>query len=369
METPKLDIKKLRDMKIEHLKPKYSIEVSEFEELRKSDKLLVFDARSEGEFEEFHIVGAHNTPLLDNDARAVVGTIYKQQSQSEAIEAGWEFFEEMASKIVDHATAIIDLPENKDKQIVVYCARGGMRSGIVTNILQYLGFETYRLTGGMKSYKNHLTSELDNLIESFKGRFIVLEGQTGTKKTFVIEKSKLPKIDLEDLAQHRASTYGGVNLKPRSQKMFTFLLYEEFRKIHSEKYIIIEGESHRIGNVFIPHTFFEHMKKGIFVSVVASIETRIQNIIDSYFINEDSLREIIALTSRLTKYLGKKRVDWLVDLFNTNKKEEAVKFLLEDYYDNVYKNFNPDDEYAFEINTDNLEMAVSELELFIKKLN
>jgi len=87
--TVELDINKLKGMRIEHLKPKNTIKVIEFEKLRQENKLIIFDARSEGEFEEFHVVGSYNTPLLDNDARAVVCTIYKEQSQKEAIEAGW----------------------------------------------------------------------------------------------------------------------------------------------------------------------------------------------------------------------------------------------------------------------------------------
>ncbi len=363
-----LDIAKLRELKIEHLTPKHTITVPKFEILRKKNKLLVFDARSEGEFEEFHIVGSYNTPLLDNEARAVVGTIYKQQNQAKAIETGWGYFEKTAHQIVDIAKQQIESTEHKGKQIVVYCARGGMRSGIVTNILEYLGYTVYRLDGGIKAYKNYLYSELDSLVSSFKGRFVVLEGQTGTKKTILLEKTILPKIDLEGLAQHRASTYGGVNLQPRSQKMFTFLLYEAFRKIHSEKYIVVEGESQRIGNIFIPMFFFKKMMQGIFVSVVASMKTRVDNIIESYFVTPKSTDEIIALTPRLTKYIGKKRVAWLIEQFKTNNKTEAVTFLLKEYYDHVYKTFNPHEMYAKEICTDDIGVAEKELEAFVLSL-
>ena len=213
-----------------------------------------------------------------------------------------------------------------------------------------------------------MNDEFEKLIENFKGRFIVLEGQTGTQKTHVIEKYNLAKIDLEDLAQHRASTYGGINLNPRKQKMFTFLLYETFRKLHSEKYIVIEGESKRIGNVFIPLSFFAHMNKGIFVSVIANIETRIKNIIKYYFVDENSKQDMVKLTQKLTKYLGKKRVEWLTDQFNSDNNNEAVKFLLLDYYDKVYRSFNPESEYVFEISTDDLDLSVQKLTEFVSGL-
>jgi tRNA 2-selenouridine synthase len=364
-----VDVNQLKELGIEYLKPRYSVDVEEFEKKRINNELIILDARSEGEFDDFHIVGAYNVALLNNDARKIVGTIYKQKSQSEAIDAGWEYFSNKADQLVLKADEIIKKRENKDKEIIVYCARGGMRSGIVTNLLAHLGYKVFRLTGGLKSYKNYLTLLIDKEADEFEGRYVVLEGKTGTGKTAVIEKSNLPKINLEDLAQHRSSSYGGVNLTPRSQKMFSFLLYEELRKFRNEKYIVIEGESRRIGNLFIHEKVFKHMLNGIFILIKADIDNRVQNILDEYFADEKSVEQIIALTPRLTKYIGRKKVDWLIDLFKRGENREAVKFLLEGYYDKSYKNLNQSGIYKTTIFTDNIESAVKELENFVKSLS
>ncbi len=363
-----LDIEKLKELKIQYLKPNNMIESSEFEELRLKNEILIFDVRSEGEFEEFHVVNSINLPLLDNNARKVVGTIYKKQNQEKAIDAGWEFFKKTAKPLIDKAEKIINLPENKNKKIVIYCARGGMRSGIIYNILDLLKYDVYKLEGGLKIYKNFLNDSLTNLIDNFNSKLIVLEGQTGTQKTKIIEQIDYPKIDLEDLAQHRSSTYGSVNLNSRSQKMFTFLLHEELLKLKDKPFIIIEGESKRIGDVFVPAKFHKYMENGILVLVDATIKTRIKNIIESYIISKKSVDQIIMLTTRLTKYIGKTKVEWLIDLFKKEQFEEAVKYLLIDYYDKVYKKINPSIEYSLKLNSDSIPDAVNNLNEFLKRL-
>ena len=364
-----IDVNHLRELKIEHLEPQFSIDVETFEKKRVNNELIILDVRSEGEFDDYHIIGAYNVALLNNDARRIVGTIYKQQSQSDAIDAGWEYFSGKADQLIFTAKEIIENSENKDKEIVVYCARGGMRSGIVTNLLTHAGFKVFRLTGGLKSYKNYHSELLDKAADDFKGKFVVLEGKTGTKKTVLIEKSNLPKVDLEDLAQHRSSSYGEVNLTPRSQKMFTFLLYEEIRKLKNENYIIIEGESRKIGNIFINGKVFKQMLNGIFILINAGIDNRVQNILDEYFADEKSVEQVIDLTPRLIKSIGSKKVDSLIDLFKKGENREAVKYLLEGYYDKSYKNLNESGIYMTTIFTDNIENAVKELEDFVKNLS
>ena len=343
-----MDRKALREKRIEHLESKHKIKVDEI------DGCLLLDARSEGEFLDHHIPGAFNIPILDNEARAIVGTIYKQQNQAAAIDAGWDHLKDKIDELITSAEEKIDR-----RKIVVYCARGGMRSRILANLLSQRGHKIYQLEGGIKDYRNYLYKEFEDLVKTFKGRFIVLEGKTGTQKTKIIHKTTLPKIDLEDLAQHRSSIYGDLHLQPRSQKMFLFLLYEEFKKLHNEPYIIIEGESKRIGFIQIPEDFYKLIRKGLYIEVTADIDVRVKNVLDEYF--PDNGKEVIAATPKLRKYLGKK-VDWLIDLFQQGKHEEGIQYLLEEYYD---KKYNMVGDYIHQISGNDVDKAVNELEDFI----
>ena len=329
----KINIDLLKKLEIEKINPKGNISVEEFEKIRHN--CIVFDVRSPKEFEEFHIVNSINLPLLENEARAIVGTIYRQAGQQEAVNRGWNLFENnfeiMVSKAKKHIV--------KDKKVVVYCARGGMRSGIVSNLLELLGYKIFKLEGGIKEYRNQLYLWLDKLLENWKGKFIVLEGMTGTRKTELIHTLDVPKLDLEGLAQHRASTYGGVGLEERSQKMFLFLLYEELLKLKNCTKIVVEGESKKIGKIHLPEKLFDLKLKGDFVHVIASDEVRIKHIIDEYCSSQDKINELIQLTPRLTNMIGKKKVSEIIKWFKEKNYYDAVRFLLLEYYDKVYKNF------------------------------
>jgi len=363
----------IQDLKgIERKTPTNEICVSEFEKIRTD--CLVFDVRSPLEFDEFHIVGSINLPLLKDEARKIVGTIYRQAGQEEAVNQGWIEFEKNFKELISKAKMEISKNKNAQKpqflaptkvgkKIVVYCARGGMRSGIVTNLLEHLGYEVYRLIGGIKEYRNSLYGWLDEILDTWKPKFVVLEGMTGTRKTELIQNLNVAKLDLEDLANHRASTYGGVGLKERSQKMFLFLLYEELLKLKDCDKVVVEGESKKIGKIFLPTRLFDLMLSGDFIHVVASDDVRINHIIKEYCSSKEKVEELMALTPRLVKFIGKKKVDEVVSWFQKGEYYLAVEFLLLKYYDNVYKNFAK--EYVFEISTDDLKIAKKELEEFL----
>ncbi|MDD3175171.1 MAG: tRNA 2-selenouridine(34) synthase MnmH [Candidatus Nanoarchaeia archaeon] len=350
----------IQDLKgIERKTPTNEICVSEFEKIRKD--CLVFDVRSPLEFDEFHVIGSINLPLLQDEARKIVGTIYRQAGQQEAVNQGWKEFEKNFKELISKAK--MEISKKSNKKIIVYCARGGMRSGIVTNLLEHLGYEVYRLIGGIKEYRNSLYGWLDEILDTWKPKFVVLEGMTGTRKTEFIQNLNVDKLDLEDLANHRASTYGGVGLKERSQKMFLFLLYEELLKLKNCDKVVVEGESKKIGKIFLPEKLFDLMLSGDFVHVVASNDVRINHVIKEYCSSKEKVEELIALTPRLVKFIGKKKVDEVVSWFEKGEYYLAVEFLLLEYYDKVYKNFAK--EYVFEISTDDLKIAKKGLEEFL----
>lgn len=318
----------------------------------------VIDVRAPVEFEDGHIFGAINIPLLDDAQRAIVGKTYKNYGPEHALGKGWEFFEPLVEEYVESVRKIAK------GRVLVCCARGGMRSRIVTNLLNAYGMEAVQLEGGFKDYKNMIWEKLDKFLDTWNPKLVMLYGKTGTRKTELIRMLKVPVLDLEDLAQHRSSVFGGVNLKPRSQKMFQISLFHRSLELEDENVIVVEGESSRIGNVFIPNKLFAKMKKGIPVLVEASMDARVKCTLTEYKTDKDSIEQIKKLLLRINNYLGKKNVQYVLGLLEEGRYEEACAFLLEKYYDEKYK-FNTDAEFKFSICTDDIEKAKQELEKFV----
>lgn len=362
-----LNPKELEQSHFEFKKPTSSIISQDLENLRKKNEVIIIDARSPSEFKELHIPSSVNFPLLDDKERILIGTIYKQQNQKDAIAKGWKLFSKKINTFVNSITEFLKKNNTNNKQIVVYCARGGMRSGIITNLLEEIGFSPSRLEGGIKAYKNLIHEKIESLLNEFKGKLIILDGNTGTRKTELITSLKIPYIDLEGLAQHRASTYGSVNLTPRSQKDFVFHFYNEFTIVKDAKFIIVEGESRRIGNVFIPEKFWNFMTKGIHIQITATLKTRINAIIKEYCSSDSSVQQLIDLTPRLAKYMGAKNSNMIINDFKAGNFEKAVEFLLVNYYDNVYK-VHKNTQYATTISTNDIKKASIELTNFVDTL-
>src|SRR3989338_10355381 len=227
---------------------------------------VFFDTRTPIEFAEDHIPGAVNLPLFSNEERAIVGTAYKQTGKEQAIEEGIKFFSKKLDKIFRTAKQF------KDKQLVVYCWRGGMRSKAVANFIDSVGLKVFQLEGGHKAYRKYVRETLNEFKKKTEKnkKAIVLWGFTGAGKTEMLErleKEGYNVIDLEGLAQHRNSMYGRVGLIPRTQKMFESLLLEKLKNLESKKYFFIEGESSKIGRIQVPDFIMKRIKEGFHVKV------------------------------------------------------------------------------------------------------
>ena len=192
-----------------------------------SQNTVFIDVRTPKEYAEDHIIGAVNVPLLDDQERHEIGIIFKQQSREKAIERGMELF---PAKIPSIHNAVKD---HRDKTIIVYCARGGMRSKIVASLLESIGYDVLRLEGGYKSFRHHILEELDNF--KLKPQIICLYGLTCTGKTDLLKNCLMPWI--WRTYQHRGSLYGGVGLKAElAEKIREFIAAKteriERRKIY-----------------------------------------------------------------------------------------------------------------------------------------
>ena len=181
------------------------------------EKNSLIDVRTFQEYKKGSIPDAFNFPLFDNLERAEIGIIYRNIGKNAAVEKGLEFFE---PRIQEFLSSLTDL---KTKRLVVFCARGGMRSSSVVRLLQHQGFQAAQLQGGYKSYRSYVLEQLIKPVPPL----IVLHGRTGVGKTLLLKK--LPDhLDLEEFAGHRSSLFVALNKIPQTQKNFEALLAKKF---------------------------------------------------------------------------------------------------------------------------------------------
>ena len=295
----------------------------------------VFDVRSEAEFSHAHIPGAHNLPLFNNEERAVVGTIYKQQSRELAIKKGLEYFgPKMKDMVVFVEEAITKLnPENKT--VLVHCWRGGMRSAGVAWLLDLYGFKVYTLVGGYKAFRNWVLSRFDQ-----KVTFRILGGYTGSGKTIVLSalnEKGAPVIDLEGLAGHKGSAFGNIGLpKQPSQEMFENKFAVEIHKnttVLSEKEIWLEDESQRIGTVNIPQILWNHIRTCPVYFLDIPFEERLNYLVETY--GKLDAIELGEAIKRIQKRLGGLETKLALQYLGEGNLKDCFSILLK-YYDKQY---------------------------------
>ena len=249
------------------------------EDALKLENTIFIDVRTEKEYQDDHILNAYNMPLFNNDEYCEIGTIYKKEGKHEAIDKGFDF---VSKKLKDMYSIARELSAKYD-HMVIYCARGGMRSGSVANLLTSIGIDLYKLEGGYKEFRNYLINALDPC--NIYGKPIVLTGYTGSGKTEILKKVN-NAIDLEGIANHRGSAFGGyLTPQPTQINFENNLAYEVIKHIHKGyKHIIIEDEGKNIGKSFIPTKFYEFIHNGNVVLLDSTLEERINNILNDYVI-------------------------------------------------------------------------------------
>ena len=317
----------------------------------------IIDVRSAREFTSGSVPDSHNLPLFDDDERALVGTIYKQGGKAEAIDTGFDIVEAKLQEFLKL------FEPYRGSTIGVFCARGGMRSRSVVNLLNKHGFEAYQLIGGYKQYRHQVQEKL----QSFEPELIVLHGLTGVGKTRILYQLD-HMIDLEGIARHQSSLFGGLNRHPRGQKDFDAHLYKEVCSMEKIPYFI-EGESRKMGDIYLPSGLAGAMQKGHLVHVYAPLEKRVERIVEDYPVNDDKTREAVrAILVKLTPHLGKKIAGKLCRLLDEGNLSELVRILLVDYYDQRYKNNLDRYRYVFEVDSTSIADAAVTLQGFRENL-
>jgi tRNA 2-selenouridine synthase len=298
-----------------------------FEEAYKSSASVI-DVRSPGEFKSGHIPGAVNIPLFSDEERAIIGTAYKQKSQEEATELGYSY---VKPKLQWFITRSFDVAPCGNA--IVHCWRGGMRSRAFGKHLAENGFHHIKLiTGGYKAYRNFVLKELGEPLN-----LNVLGGYTGSGKTYMLyELQKMGEqiVDLEGLANHKGSAFGGIGQGEQpTTEQFENNLHSEISILDREKPIWIEDESHNIGSVKIPMPFYNQKSKAVLYFADIPKTERAGHLVSEYA-NCDN-EELAGSIRRISKRLGGLRKKKAISsLKNENYAEVALITLV--YYDKYY---------------------------------
>lgn len=303
----------------------HQLTIEEF--LEAASDYSVIDVRSEKEFAEGHIQGAINIPILENEERKVVGTMYKQNSRQAAVYKGLElsgpYLSERLRKGVKHS---------KDGKVLVHCWRGGMRSEFYAFLLYYFGLEPYLLIGGYKSYRNSVHNSF-----SSKLNFIVLAGKTGSAKTELLSclKEKGEQvIDLEFLAKHRGSSFGALAFEEKpSQEQFENDLFEVIRRLDHNKRVWIEDENRTIGDKVIPEQIWRQLLIAPRILVERTFEERLDQIVKDY--SGFKVADLKTSMVRIGKRLGPQHVKKAIEYLDLNDLRSAFDIALR-YYDKAY---------------------------------
>jgi tRNA 2-selenouridine synthase len=302
------------------------IKLEEFFNLRK--ELPTVDVRSEGEFAEGHIRGAANIPLLNNAERVVVGTDYKQKGQQEAIKSGFRL---VGPRIIDIVQAAEEI--SAGNEMLVHCWRGGMRS---SNFCQFLGMariKTHQLAGGYKAYRQKVISSFETPLN-----LKVIAGFTGSGKSEILN-SLADKgeqiIDLEKLANHKGSAFGGLMMPPQpTTEQFQNNLFEKLQELDLTKRIWIEDESITIGRVVLPDAIWRQMATSDIVEVDVEKETRIRRLVNEY--GHADKKEFQKAMTAIAKKLGGQHFQIAKEKLVENDMAAVIDILLT-YYDKAYR--------------------------------
>lgn len=295
--------------------------------LKNREKYIWIDARSESEFLKGHLPGAVNVPLLNNEERKEIGIAYKKLGRSAAVKLGLALVGPKMAQLYGTYESLA-----KEKPLLFYCWRGGLRSLISSTLFQWSGQKVYRLNGGYKSYRNWAQEQFQKPY-----KYVVLSGATGSGKTEILHmlsNEGVQMIDLEGLANHKGSAFGGLG-KPAqpSTEAFENLLAEELSKLSIDKPVVFENESRLIGTCFLPQTIWDGIQSGPIVQLEVPFETRLERLSHEYggFSNDLLIEKIHAISKKLGGQHAKSAID---DILNNNTKGWITAVLV--YYDKTY---------------------------------
>ena len=295
--------------------------------LAADEKAPMLDVRSPAEFHAGHIPGAISFPLFSDEERHQIGLTYKQQGPQTAQLLGLSFVGPRLKSMAEEA-----LRRAPGGRVFIHCWRGGMRSASVAWLLEFAGLRVHLLQGGYKAFR-HLC--LDQFARPRRLR--ILAGLTGSGKTEILAKiagTDASWVDLESLAHHRGSAFGGLGqLPPPTQEQFENDLARALMDLPGDRDLWLEDESRKIGRVHLPEPFFQQMHRAPVTWLEVPTEERVRRIVADYTAAPAS--DLADVVGRLERKLGGLRTRRIQDHIHAKEWETAVRLLLE-YYDRTY---------------------------------
>ncbi len=328
MHLPGAILSPLRDYNA-RMKPVRTATVAQIDDFEE-----VIDVRTPPEFEEDCIPGAVNRPVLSTEERARVGTTYKQVAPFEGLKLGATL---ISRNIATHIeTSFADRPRNWTP--LIYCWRGGKRSGAMAHILREVGWVTTTLEGGYKAYRREVVAQMATLPDKF--RYRVVCGSTGSGKSRLLEaldELGAQVLDLEAIAKHRGSVLGDLPDDPQpAQKMFESRVWNRLRKFDPRRAVFVEAESKKIGRLYVPEVLLTKIRSSECLVVDAPVSERVGFLIAEYehfLTNPEHLKRQIGFLSGL--YPNETIARWRAQI-DASEWPALVEDLLVNHYDPAY---------------------------------
>ena len=294
----------------------------------------VIDARSPSEYALDAIPGAANWPSLNDEQRVVIGTLYKQTGGFEAKKAGAALVaRNIAAHIEQHAA---NMP--RTWQPLLYCWRGGNRSGSLATVLSAIGFKVSLIEGGYKAFRATVMAQTPELVVPLSLR--VVAGATGVGKTHVLhalERLGAQIIDLEGIAKHRSSVLGIIpGTAQPSQKAFETQLWHKLRSLDPARPVYIESESKRVGNVTVPESLIKAMRASPCHHLSMDTASRVRLLMRDYDFFVNDAKFFCERLDTLVALLGHKTINEWQALANAGESAQVVAHILDSHYDPKY---------------------------------
>jgi tRNA 2-selenouridine synthase len=296
----------------------------------------VIDVRTPAEYAEDHVPGAANLPVLSNEERIEIGTLYRQVSAFQARKRGAAL---VAANIARHLQSPYFAERERRWKPLVYCWRGGKRSGALAHVLREIGWNATQLDGGYKTFRSAVIEQLAALPENFA--FRVICGETGSGKSRLLHAlagAGAQVLDLEDLARHRGSVLGNLPNRPQpGQKAFDTSLWFALSRMDAARPVFVEAESKRVGDLRVPDALMQAMRGAPCIRLVLPFERRIDLLLEEYGHFFSTPEVLFTKLDSLTVLHGKVVIEAWKQLAATGEWRKLTSALLTQHYDPAYR--------------------------------
>ncbi|MEB3302546.1 MAG: tRNA 2-selenouridine(34) synthase MnmH [Cyanobacteriota bacterium] len=291
---------------------------------------VLIDVRTPAEFAQGHLPGARNLPLFSDDERAEVGTLYKHSGRQAAVQRGLALVGPRLAQLAEALLAAHN--QGAEWPLRVHCWRGGLRSASVAWLASTMDLPVVLLEGGYKAYRRWVLALLET-----PWPLRLLGGRTGAGKTELLAAlagKGVAVVDLEGLAHHRGSSFGGLGLPPQpSSEQFENLLAQALDGLRGAEQIWLEAESAQVGRCRIPAGLWRQMKAAPLLEVRRPVPERLRHLVAIY--GDQDPNALVEATQRISKRLGPQRTAAAVEAIRQGEMAQACAQML-DYYDRCY---------------------------------